>query len=85
MAARNVILTDHQDEFVDTLVRSGRYADASEAIRDAVRTLEQRMQQEEARLHALREAVDVGLDALDAGDFVDVKEEDLDAYLTSLR
>jgi antitoxin ParD1/3/4 len=40
MPTRNVVLTDHQSEFVDALVASGRYQNASEAMRSGLRLLE---------------------------------------------
>lgn len=45
--ARNVSLTDEQDALVERLVKSGRYASASEVIRDGLRLLQR---DEEARL-----------------------------------
>ena len=37
MPTRNVNLTDEQDAFVERMVKSGKYQNASEAMRDAVR------------------------------------------------
>ena len=37
-----VTLTKKQEEYVNTKVQSGRYADASDVVRDALRALEQR-------------------------------------------
>jgi antitoxin ParD1/3/4 len=45
--ARNVSLTDEQDALVERLVKSGRYASASEVVRDGLRLLQR---DEEARL-----------------------------------
>lgn len=45
--ARNVSLTDEQDALVERLVKSGRYATASEVIRDGLRLLQR---DEESRL-----------------------------------
>lgn len=45
--ARNVALTDEQDALVERLVKSGRYASASEVLRDGLRLLQR---DEEARL-----------------------------------
>jgi antitoxin ParD1/3/4 len=45
--ARNVSLTDEQDALVARLVGSGRYASASEVIRDGLRLLQR---EEEGRL-----------------------------------
>ncbi len=40
MPTRNVVLTDQQDELVDRLVASGRFQNASEALRAGLRLLE---------------------------------------------
>jgi antitoxin ParD1/3/4 len=77
-------LTPEQDEFVDQIVRAGEYHDASEAIRDAVRALQQRRREDELKLAALRSLIRVGTDAVEKGNFVDLDEADLDEYLASL-
>jgi antitoxin ParD1/3/4 len=60
MPTRNVNLTDELDRFVLSRVDSGRYENASEVVRDALRTLERQEQQYEAKLAALRGAIDEG-------------------------
>jgi antitoxin ParD1/3/4 len=60
MPTRNVNLTDELDRFVLAKVASGRYEDASEVVRAALRTLEREEQQYEAKLDALRAAIDEG-------------------------
>lgn len=60
MPTRNVNLTDELDRFVLEKVESGRYEDASEVVRAALRTLEREEQQYEAKLAALRAAIDEG-------------------------
>jgi antitoxin ParD1/3/4 len=60
MPTRNVNLTDELDHFVLAKVESGRYENASEVVRAALRTLEREEQQYEAKLAALRLAVDEG-------------------------
>jgi putative addiction module CopG family antidote len=40
MPTRNVVLTDHQDSLVDRLVKSGRYQNASEVLREGLRLME---------------------------------------------
>jgi antitoxin ParD1/3/4 len=57
---RNVNLTDELDRFVLSKVESGRYENASEVVRAALRTLEREEQQYELKLAALRAAVDEG-------------------------
>jgi antitoxin ParD1/3/4 len=60
MPTRNVNLTDELDRFVLDKVKSGRYENASEVVRAALRTLERDEQQYEAKLAALRTAIDEG-------------------------
>ena len=50
MGTRNVVLTEAQSELVDRLVASGRYQNASEALRAGLRLLER----EEAEFDELR-------------------------------
>lgn len=40
MATRNIVLTPQQDEYVQALVASGRFQNASEALRAGLRLLE---------------------------------------------
>jgi len=60
MPTRNVNLTDELDSFVLAKVESGRYENASEVVRAALRTLEREEQEFEAKLAALRTAIDEG-------------------------
>jgi antitoxin ParD1/3/4 len=84
MPTRNVTLTPEQDAFVEAVVRSGTYADASEALRDAVRDLQRRHQQDALKLQVLQTQVDAGIAALKRGDYVEIEDADLDAYFDSL-
>lgn len=69
MPTRNVVLTDHQAELVERLVSSGRYQNASEVLREGLRLIEGREEENGARLAALREAARVGVADIDAGRF----------------
>ena len=60
MPTRNVNLTEELDRFVLTKVDSGRYENASEVVRAALRILEREEEQYEAKLAALRAAIDEG-------------------------
>ena len=60
MPTRNVNLTNELDRFVATKVKTGRYENASEVVRAALRTLERDEQQHQAKLAALRAAIDEG-------------------------
>jgi len=65
----SVTLGDHFQIFVDTLVDSGRYGSASEVIRDALRLLEQKEREEEAKTSALRAAIEKGINSGRATDY----------------
>jgi antitoxin ParD1/3/4 len=60
MRTRNVNLTDELESFVQARIESGRYENASEVVRAALRTLERQEQEFEAKLAALRAAIDLG-------------------------
>lgn len=67
MPTRNVVITDHQADFIEHLVDSGRYQNASEVLREGLRKVETEEKEARARLKALREAVRVGIADVDAG------------------
>jgi len=69
MPTRNVVLTDHQANMVEQLVSSGRYQNASEVLREGLRLVEQREAEDASRLEALRSAVQVGINDIQAGRF----------------
>jgi len=81
---RNVSLTAEQDAFVERVVKAGEYQNASEAIRDALRVLQQKRREDALKLRALRVQIKAGLEALDRGDFTEVADVDLDGYLEKL-
>ncbi len=58
----NVSLTPELERMIAERVASGRYASASEVVRDALRLLDER-----DRLNQLRQDVRLGLDQLDQG------------------
>lgn len=71
MPTRNVVLTKQQASLVEKLVRSGRYQNASEVLREGLRLIERRENEERARLAALRGALDEAETAVAEGDLVD--------------
>jgi antitoxin ParD1/3/4 len=82
MPTRNVVLTERQEELIETLVKSGRYQNASEVLRDGLRLVEQREAEDAGKLKALRAAARVGVGALDRGEFKEFSTfEELQAYL----
>ncbi|MFZ0304084.1 MAG: type II toxin-antitoxin system ParD family antitoxin [Terracidiphilus sp.] len=60
MPTRNVNLTPELDRFVLARVESGHFENASEVVRAALRTLEREERVYEAKLGALRNAIDEG-------------------------
>ena len=56
-------LGDHYDAFVEGQLSSGRYADVSEVLRDALRLMEDR----EARLSSVDASIARGLGDIEAG------------------
>ena len=53
MPTRNVDLTDELDKFILEKVESGRYENASEVVRGALRSLQRDEQEFEAKLAAI--------------------------------
>ena len=53
----NVSIGKRWEEFVDSIVRDGRYGSASEVVREGLRLVEER----EARLKALRQTIEASL------------------------
>jgi antitoxin ParD1/3/4 len=85
MPTRNVVLTERQEELLETLVQSGRYQNASEVLRDGLRLVEQREAEDASKLRALRAAARAGVRALDRGDFKEFRNiEELQTYLNDL-
>jgi len=82
---RNISLTVAQDAFVDKLVEAGEYQNASEAVRDALRALEQRRCEDELKLKALRMQIKAGIDAIKRGEYAEIEESQLDDYLEGLK
>lgn len=62
---QTVTLGDHWNDFVASLVESGRYASVSEVLRDSLRLLEE--QEAVSRLKALRQALIEGENSGPAG------------------
>ena len=85
MPTRNISLTPEQDDFVERIVEAGEYQNASEAIRDALRALQQRRKEDALKLKALRRQVKAGMDALARGDFVEIEDGDLEDYFEQLK
>ncbi|MDA0206771.1 MAG: type II toxin-antitoxin system ParD family antitoxin [Acidobacteria bacterium] len=75
MPTRNVNLTDHFDKFIAKRVKSGRFSNASEVVREGLRLLEQREAEDKAKLKWLQEAIQEGIDDMDAGRYTTLNSE----------
>lgn len=67
--ATSYTLGTHFEEFIKSLIESGRYSTASEVMRDGLRLMEEREQLRAAKMDALRRAIQTGLDSGPAEDF----------------
>jgi len=82
MPTRNVNLTEHLDRFIETGITSGRFSNASEMVREGLRLLEQREQEDKAKLEWLRGAVKEAADSIDRGEGIEFETmDDLAAYV----
>lgn len=84
VATRNVVLSEHQHELVESLVASGRYQNASEVLREGLRLLERHEDEETAKIAALRRAADEGWEDLASGRYEDLADDDLDNFIGQL-
>jgi antitoxin ParD1/3/4 len=84
MPTRNVVISEHQHDFVETLVQSGRYQNASEVLREGLRLIEQREQLEMFKLKALQEAADKGWVDIAAGRYTDLADDQIEDFVGQL-
>jgi antitoxin ParD1/3/4 len=85
MPTRNVNLTEHFDDFIETGITSGRFSNASEVVREGLRLLEQREREDKARIAWLRAAAREGIDQLDRGQGIQFESmDDFDAFMDQI-
>jgi antitoxin ParD1/3/4 len=72
MATRNVVLTEAQSAMIDRLVASGRFQNASEALRAGLRLLER----EEDETELLRTRLTLSLEQARRGDLAEGSGEE---------
>ena len=86
MPTRNVNLTEHFDRFIAAGIKTGRFSNASEVVREGLRLLEQREQEDKARIAWLRGAAKEGFDAADRGDYVTLRsDQEIDDFVDQVR
>jgi antitoxin ParD1/3/4 len=84
MPTRNVVLSEHQQDFVEKLVQSGRYQNASEVLREGLRMVEERERIEAAKLKVLKQAARKGWDDIAAGRYIEVPDNKLEDFIGQL-
>jgi antitoxin ParD1/3/4 len=84
MPTRNVVLSEHQQALVETLVRSGRYQNASEVLREGLRLVEERERIAQAKLKAIKQATRQGWADVSAGRYADVADDQLEDFVGQL-
>jgi antitoxin ParD1/3/4 len=84
MPTRNVVLSEHQQGLIETLVHSGRYQNASEVLREGLRLVEERERMGQAKLKALKQAARQGWSDVAAGRYADVADAQLEDFVAQL-
>jgi antitoxin ParD1/3/4 len=85
MPKRSVLLTEHQEQVIEKLVETGRYQDASDVLREGLRLVEERESADAAKLDTLRQAIRVGIEDVERGDYKQFASiEELERYLRGL-
>ncbi len=85
MPTRNINLTDHYDSFLADQLKAGRFKNASEAVRAALRLLEKQEAEDAARLEALRRDAAIGTEAYAKGDYTVIDgDEELDRLFENI-
>lgn len=72
-----VSLTEQQEEWVQSLISSGRFANTSEVLNHAMRLLQDEAETWQAQLAALRAAVKQGADEIERGEFSSKSIQDI--------
>ena len=86
MPTRNVHLTEHFDTLIASGIESGQFSNASEVVREGLRLLEQRQQEDKAKIEWLRGAAQEGIDAIERDEYVTLRSpEEITSHLRGLR
>lgn len=77
MEQLNVSITPHFSRFIRRKIGSGRYSNASEVVREALRRLEQEEMLKEQSIildpDDAKDAVRAGFDSIERGDYIELK------------
>lgn len=82
MPNRNVTLTDHYDSLIDTSIATGRFGNASEAVRAGLHFLERQEAEDQTKIQWLRGTTKEAFAALDRGEGVSLSSAyDMDTFV----
>jgi antitoxin ParD1/3/4 len=81
VATRNISLTEPLDRFIDERVESGDFQNASEVVRAGLRLLRRQTEEDSQKLERLRALVQEGVNDIEAGRYVELAWDELDAWL----
>ena len=84
MSARNVNLTARLADFIDRNVTSGRFQNASEVVREGLRLLERQQTEEDLKLEALRQSIELGRQDIAAGRTFSLQSNQVADFLRNL-
>lgn len=84
MPTRNVNLTAEQDAFIESVIHQGRYQNASEAVREALRGWQQRIEEDDLKLEHLRAMIALADRQIAEGQFIEASDETLDELFADL-
>lgn len=84
MSARNVNLTARLADFIDRNVTSGRFQNASEVVREGLRLLERQQTEEDLKLEALRQSIELGRQDIAAGRTISLQSNQVADFLRNL-
>jgi antitoxin ParD1/3/4 len=81
MPTQNVNLSEQQAKFIRKSIDGGRYRNASEVVRAALRDLEQTERENALKLRTLRRLAKQAFDDIDRGEFELVEPSQLDQFM----
>lgn len=84
MPTRNIVLTDHQEKLINILVRTGRYQNANEVLRDGLRLLQQHLAEDAEKSETSRHTHKAGMTDLEHRQFTQMQADQLQQYLAEL-
>ena len=82
MSTRNIVVTSSQSRNIDALMSGGLFASEQDVLSEALTLLETKQAQHAAKLKALMDAAQVGIDDIEAGRYYSFETpEQLEAFI----